>query len=224
MASNTTTTFRNCCKSPRPVAEHEFETVSSETLYVGKIFALRADEVRMPHGNTARREVIEHYGAVAVLAMDEQSNIVMVYQYRHPVGRRLWELPAGLLDLGGEAPHLTAARELEEEAGLEAAEWRVLVDLVSAPGFSDESVRVYLATGITDVGRPEAHDEEADLQVKWFSLEEARRMVLAGEIVNSIAIAGILAAHDVEDPSSLRSVEAPWIDRSKAFASRQAHR
>jgi 8-oxo-dGDP phosphatase len=205
------------------VAEHEFETVSSETLYVGKIFALRADEVRMPRGNTARREVIEHYGAVAVLAMDEQRNIVMVYQYRHPVGRRLWELPAGLLDLGGEAPHLTAARELQEEAGLKAAEWRVLVDLVSAPGFSDESVRVYLATGITDVGRPEAHDEEADLQVKWFSLEDARRMVLAGEIVNSIAVAGILAAHDVEDQSSLRSVEAPWADRSKAFAGRQAH-
>jgi len=222
MASSTTTRFRNCFKSPRPVAEHEFETVSSETLYVGKIFALRTDEVRMPHGNTARREVIEHYGAVAALAMDDQRNIVMVYQYRHPVGRRLWELPAGLLDLGGEAPHITAARELEEEAGLAAAQWRVLVDLILAPGFSDESVRVYLATGITDVGRPEAHDEEADLQVKWFPLEEARHMVLAGEIVNSIAIAGILAAHDVEDPSSLRTVDAPWIDRSKAFARRQA--
>jgi ADP-ribose pyrophosphatase len=206
------------------VAEHEFETVTSETLYVGKIFALRVDDVRMPHGNIAKREVIEHYGAVAVLAMDENNNIVMVYQYRHPVGRRLWELPAGLLDLGGEPPHITAARELEEEAGLEATEWRVLVDLVSAPGFSDESVRVYLATGITDVGRPDAHDEEADLQVKWFPLEEARRMVLNGEIVNSIAIAGILAAHDVEDPSSLRRVDVPWIDRSKAFAARQAHK
>ena len=205
------------------MADHDFETVSSETLYVGNIFALRADEVRMPHGNTARREVIEHYGAVAVVAMDDAGNIVMVYQYRHPVGRRLWELPAGLLDLSGEPPHITAARELKEEAGLEAKDWRVLVDMVSAPGFSDESVRIYLATGITDVGRPDAHDEEADLQVRWFSLDEARRMVLAGEIVNSIAIAGILAAHDVEDPSSLRSVEAPWRDRSKAFAARQAH-
>jgi 8-oxo-dGDP phosphatase len=206
------------------VAEHDFETVNSETLYIGKIFALRVDEVRMPHGNVAKREVIEHYGAVAVLAMDEDKNVVMVYQYRHPVGRRLWELPAGLLDLGGEPPHISAARELKEEAGLEATEWRVLVDLVSAPGFSDESVRVYLATGITDVGRPDAHDEEADLQVKWVSLEVARRMVLDGEIVNSIAIAGILAAHDVDDPKSLRHVDAPWIDRSKAFASRQAHK
>jgi 8-oxo-dGTP pyrophosphatase MutT (NUDIX family) len=204
------------------VGEHEFETVSSETIYVGKIFALRSDEVRMPHGNVAKREVIEHYGAVAVVAMDDANNIVMVYQYRHPVGRRLWELPAGLLDLSGEPPHITAARELKEEAGLEAAEWRVLVDMVSAPGFSDESVRIYLATGITDVGRPDAHDEEADLQVKWFPLEEARRMVLDGTIVNSLAIGGILAAHDVEDRSALRAVDAPWIDRSKAFAARQA--
>jgi 8-oxo-dGDP phosphatase len=210
------------CKKLKPVAEHEFETVSSETLYVGKIFALRADEVRMPGGNIARREVIEHYGAVAVVAMDEANNIVMVYQYRHPVGRRLWELPAGLLDLGGEPPQVTATRELVEEAGLEATEWRVLVDLVSAPGFSDECVRVYLATGITDVGRPDAHDEEADLQVRWFSLEDARRMVLDGEIVNSLAVAGILAVHDVEDPSSLRPADAPWPDRSKAFAARQA--
>ena len=123
------------------MAEHDFETIASETIYVGKIFALRADEVRMPRGNTARREVVEHYGAVAVLAMTTTSNIVLVYQYRHPMGRRLWELPAGLLDLGGEPPHTTAARELKEEAGLAASQWRVLVDLDSTPGFSDESVR-----------------------------------------------------------------------------------
>jgi len=111
----------NCCKSPQPVAEHNFKTVNSETVYIGNIFALRADDVRMPGGNTARREVVEHYGAVAIVAMDDDKNIALVYQYRHPVGRRLWELPAGLLDLGGEAPHLTAARELEEEAGLARA-------------------------------------------------------------------------------------------------------
>src|SRR5688572_22351642 len=99
----------SCCKMPpwknlESVAEHDFETLASETVYVGKIFALRADKVRMPRGNTARREVVEHYGAVAVLAMDDDDNVVLVYQYRHPLGRRLWELPAGLLDLGGEPP------------------------------------------------------------------------------------------------------------------------
>ena len=74
--------------------------IASETIYVGKIFALRADEVRMPGGNTATREVVEHYGAVAVVAVDDDSNIALVYQYRHPLGRRLWELPAGLLGPG----------------------------------------------------------------------------------------------------------------------------
>ncbi len=205
------------------MAEHEFATVDSETLYVGKIFALRADKVRMPGGNTARREVVEHYGAVAILAMDDDGRIVMVYQYRHPVGRRLWELPAGLLDMGDEAPQRTAVRELEEEAGLSARDWRVLVDLVSAPGFSDESVRVYLATGLSDVGRPHAHDEEADLVVRWFSLDDAVGMVLRGEIVNTIAVSGILAAHAArEDFDSLRSVTAPWDDRSTAFTRRKS--
>ena len=218
-----TTRSGNCCKNPPPVADHDFETVSSETVYVGKIFALRADEVRMPGGNVARREVVEHYGAVAVLAMDDHGKIALVYQYRHPFGRRLWELPAGLLDLGGEPPHLTAARELEEEAGLAADDWRVLVDLNSAPGFSDESVRIYLATGLTDVGRPQAHDEEADLIVKWFPLAEAVRMVLSGEIVNSLAAGGILAAHAVTDVATLRPVDAPWTDRPTAFGRRRGH-
>lgn len=212
-----------CFKSPRPVAEHDFETVSSETVYVGNILALRADEVLMPGGHTARREVVEHYGAVAVLAIDDDRKIALVHQYRHPLGRRLWELPAGLLDLGGEPPHITAARELEEEAGLSATDWRVLVDLDSAPGFSDESVRVYLATGLTDVGRPEGRDEEADLTLRWYPLDEAVRMVLAGEIVNSLAVGGILAAHAISDRAVLRSVDAPWPDRPTAFGRRKGH-
>ncbi len=211
-------------KKLKSVAEHDFATVDSETIYVGKIFALRADEVRMPGGDTARREVVEHYGAVAVLALDDDGNIVMVYQYRHPVGRRLWELPAGLLDMGGEPAHITAARELEEEAGFSAQNWRVLVDLVTTPGFSDEGVRVYLATGLTDVGRPESHDEEADLVVRWFPLDEAVRMALSGEIVNTIAVSGILAAYALRgDVDSLRAVDAAWVDRPTAFTRRKGH-
>ncbi len=131
------------------MADHVFETTSSQLLHSGKIFALRRDEVRMPGGNTATRDVVEHYGAVGVVAMDEDGNIPLIYQYRHAFGRRLWELPAGLLDLGGEAAHVTAGRELVEEAGLTATTWQVLVDLDSTPGFSDESVRVYLATGLS---------------------------------------------------------------------------
>lgn len=204
--------------------EHAFETIASETVYVGKIFALRADEVVMPGGGTARREVVEHYGAVAVVALDDDGNVVLVYQYRHPLGRRLWELPAGLLDLGGEPPHITAARELQEEAGLAAAQWRVLIDIDASPGFSDESVRVYLATGVSEVERPEAQHEEADMVVTRVPLTEAVARVFAGEIVNGIAVAGILAAHTVGDVEKLRTVDAPWTDRSSAFARRKGHR
>ena len=207
------------------MADHDFTTVDSETIYVGKIFALRADEVKMPGGRTARREVVEHYGAVGIVALDESNNVAMIYQYRHPVGRRLWELPAGLLDIGGEPPHLSAARELEEEAGLRAREWGVLVDVISAAGFSDECVRIYLATGLTDVGRPEAHDEEADLKLEWFPLAEAVQMVLSGEVVNSLAVAGILAARTIDrDVQTLRPVDTPWPDKPTRFAARQAAR
>lgn len=202
-------------------ASHEFETVASETIYVGKIFALRGDEVLMPGGNTARREVVEHYGAVAIVALDDEGNVVLVYQYRHPLGRRLWELPAGLLDLGDEPPHVTAARELEEEVGLAAENWRVLVDVDTAPGFSDESVRVFLATGLTDIGRPEPHDEEADLTVSRVPLSEAVRMVLDGKIANSLAVCGILAANQIQDVTELRAVDAPWPDRPDAFRKRK---
>ena len=209
--------------SPRLVAEHVFETASSETLYTGKIFALRRDQVRMPGGKLVTRDVVEHFGAVAVVAMDDDGNIPMVYQYRHAFGRRLWELPAGLLDVGGEPPQLTAARELHEEAGLKADTWRVLVDLDSTPGFSDESVRVYLATGLTEVDRPEAHDEEADMTLEWYPLAEAIRRVLSGEIVNAIAVAGILAAHAVsEGIAEARPPDSPWIDKPTAFAARKA--
>jgi 8-oxo-dGDP phosphatase len=205
------------------VAEHVFETTSSETLYTGKIFALRRDHVRMPRGNEAVREVVEHYGAVAIVALDDNSNVVMIYQYRHAFGRRSWELPAGLLDVGGEPPHLAAARELHEEAGLKADTWQVLVDMNSAPGFSDESVRVFLATGLSEVDQPEAHDEEADMQVQRYPLAEAVRKVLDGEIVNSIAVGGILAAHAVSTGlAQPRALDSPWIDRPKAFAARKA--
>src|SRR5205823_6753879 len=117
---------------------HRFETVSSQDIYQGRVIALRADEVRMPGGKVARREVVEHYGAVAIAALDEDRRLTMINQYRHPFGQRLWELPAGLLDEPDEAPVDTAARELAEEAGVAAQRWEVLVDVAASPGFTDE--------------------------------------------------------------------------------------
>ena len=204
------------------MAEHEFDTVATHTVFRGNIIALRTDEVRMPGGVTAIREVVEHYGAVAVAALDDDDQLAMIYQYRHSMGRRLWELPAGLLDEPGEDPVAAAARELREETGLVARDWSVLIDAAVSPGFCDESIRVYLARGLHHVGRPEADHEEADLTVHWVGLRQAVDRVLAGEIVNATAAAGVLAAHAViVDGKPTRPLDAPWPDRPSAFAARK---
>lgn len=206
------------------MGEHQFSTASSETLYVGRIFALRADDVEMPGGGPpARREIIEHYGAVAVVALDAEENITLVYQYRHPVGRRLWELPAGLLDIDGEPPELTAARELAEEAGLAADRWQLLLDVDSTPGFSDESVRIYLATGLTPIERAGGRDEEAEMTVGRVPLEQAVTMVFTGEIVNALAVAGILAADAVKrGVTRPRPLDTAWTDKPGRMAARRS--
>lgn len=202
---------------------HRFQTVRSRDIYRGKVLALRADEVAMPDGQVATREVVEHYGAVAIAAVDEHDRIVLIHQYRHPLGRRLWELPAGLLDERGQDPPQAAARELAEEVGLAAADWSVLLDVAASPGFTDEVVRVYLARGLTPAHRERpVGDEEADLVVRRFDVAEALRMALAGDVVNSSSVGGILAAHAVLTGAARpRPVDAVWRDRPTALAGRE---
>lgn len=207
--------------------QHTFTVHDSEVLVESPILGLRRDEVEMPGGKRSYREIVEHFGAVAIVAhrinaSTGASEIAMVKQYRHCVGQRLWELPAGILDVAHE-PELTCAqRELEEEAGLAAESWGVLVDLVTSPGFCEEAVRVFLAEDLREIARPEATDEEADMAFRWMGLDEATAMIFRGEVVNSIAIAGILSAREVlSGRATARPVDTPFEFRPRHLAERR---
>jgi 8-oxo-dGTP pyrophosphatase MutT (NUDIX family) len=179
------------------LAPHEFRVLDSEKVYEGRVISLRRDTVAMPGGGSSVREVVHHPGAVAVVALDDDENVVLLRQYRHPVGRRLWELPAGLRDSDGEPPLETAKRELAEETLLAAGRWSLLVSVNNSPGFSDELVQVYLAEDLSAVDRPAGftvEHEEADMTVERVPLREAVQQVFDGDIRNSSAVAGILAA------------------------------
>jgi ADP-ribose pyrophosphatase len=202
---------------------HNFQVVSTKDIHIGRVVGLRLDEVSMPGGGTAMREVIEHLGAVAVVALDDEDRVVLIHQYRHPLGRRLWELPAGLLDVDGENAVDSAARELAEEVDLAASEWATLVDLAASPGFTDEVVRVFLARGLSPAGRerPEG-DEEADIVVDRVPLADAVARVFSGDIINASTVAGLLAAHAVlTGAATPRPPDAPWPDKPTAFANRK---
>ena len=193
-------------------APHEFRVLDSEKVYEGRVISLRRDTVAMPGGGSSVREVVHHPGAVAVVALDDDENVVLLRQYRHPVGRRLWELPAGLRDSDGEPPLETAKRELAEETLLAAGRWSLLVSVNNSPGFSDELVQVYLAEDLSAVDRPAGftvEHEEADMTVERVPLRDAVQRVFDGDITNSSAVAGILAAAQVRASAPrLRPVDA----------------
>ena len=203
---------------------HDFKVLSSQLLFDAPIIAVRKDELAMPNEQVAYRDVVEHMGAVAVAAVNDAGEIAMVHQYRHAVKRRLWELPAGLLDVKDETELAGAQRELVEEAGLKAAQWSVLADIVTSPGFCEETARVYLAQDLTEVERPEAFgDEEADMDFAWIKLDAAVAKVLAGEINNSIAVTGIFAAWQVlNGHGQARDVTAPFDLRPTSIATRRS--
>jgi 8-oxo-dGTP pyrophosphatase MutT (NUDIX family) len=180
------------------------------------------DEVQMPGGGSGAREVVEHQGAVAIVAVDDDDQVVLIHQYRHPLGHRLWELPAGLLDVADEEPLPAAQRELAEEVGLAAEQWSVLVDVAASPGFTDECVRVYLAQGLSDVARPTGEHEEADLVVQRVAVDDAVARVLSGEVINASTVGGLLALAAVRARAGRsRGVDASWPDRPTAFSGRQ---
>lgn len=202
---------------------HDFPVTNSELLVDAPIIAVRRDTVTMPGGHAAHREIVEHFGAVAVVAVDDAGRVGLVEQYRQCVRRRLWELPAGILDIAGEDPLVAASRELVEETGTTAERWHLLVDLVTSPGFCEEACRVYLARGLAKGERPAgSDDEEADMGLEWVPLETALARIRRGEIHNSIAVAGLYAAHDaLRGDGPLRDPEEPFALRPRSLPKRR---
>jgi ADP-ribose pyrophosphatase len=172
----------------------------------------------MPDGSTARRDYQTHPGSVAVLALDDQDRVVLVRQYRHPVRQKLWEIPAGLLDMPGENPLAAAQRELQEEAHIKAEDWRVLTDVYTSPGGTDEAVRIFLARGIAEAGGDfVAEAEEADMQLDRAPVDELLAGVLAGRLHNNCLVLGVLALQAARATEggldALRPGDAPWPAR-----------
>jgi ADP-ribose pyrophosphatase len=200
------------------VSADAYPVTGSEDVYRGRVISLRRDTVRMSDGSTAVREVVEHPGAVAVVALDEAGEVILVNQYRHPVARRLDELPAGLLDVDGECALAAAKRELAEEAAVRANRWNVLLDLYPSPGMSSEAIRVFLARELSELDgdeRFEPEHEEITMTIERVPLDEAVRRAGAGELSNAAAVAGILAAASARSAawSGLRPADTPWPAR-----------
>ncbi|AXI80084.1 NUDIX domain-containing protein [Peterkaempfera bronchialis] len=196
----------------------EWPVLSSVTPFQGRVTGVRTDEVRMPDGSAARRDYQVHPGSVAVLALDDAQRVLVIRQYRHPVRQRLWEIPAGLLDVPGENPLHAARRELYEEAHCKAEQWRVLVDIYTTPGSSDEALRIFLARGLgqAEGERHQSEGEETEIEVAWVPLADLVRLAFAGELHNPTLVTGALAAHAMlggGGPEGLRPADAPWQAR-----------
>lgn len=196
----------------------EWEIRSTETPFTGNKTSVRTDEVVMPDGSVVRRDYQVHPGSVAVLALDEEDRVLLINQYRHPVRHKLWEIPAGLLDVPGENPLHAAQRELYEEAHVKAEDWRVLTDVYTTPGGCDEAVRIFLARDLSEAEgeRFAAEHEETDMEHARVPVDELVRRVLAGDVHNNCLVVGVLsliAARGGDGLDSLRPADAPWPAR-----------
>jgi len=163
-------------------------------VYRGRIIQLNLERVDLPDGRQLELEIVHHPGGVAILAEDAQARLCLLRQYRHAAGGWLWELPAGKLETG-EAPESTARRELLEEAGVEAAQWRKLGHTVTSPGVLTEIIHLYHATGLQT--KSHAHEEDELIEIHWFDLATIEQMVREGEITDAKTLVGLYLLNSV---------------------------
>lgn len=165
--------------------------VSSNRLFEGKIINLRRDEVLLPNGRTATREVVEHPGAVAVVPITKTGQVILVRQFRHPIGQIILEVPAGKLDRN-EKPEDCALRELAEETGFVANKLRKLTSMYTTPGFSNEVIHLYLAEDLVESDqRP---DEDEFIKTEQYTPEQIRQMIKSGEICDAKSLVALCLA------------------------------
>lgn len=192
---------------------------SHQVVARGAVATFVTDQVATPDGSSIRRQYTLHPGAVGVIALDPDDRVAVVRQYRHPVAMSLIEPPAGLLDAVNEDVLAAAQRELAEEAGLAAADWRVLVDLFTSPGGTQESLRIYLARELSATAVPEgfvADGEEAHMEIAWVARADLVEAILGGRLQNPTMVAGVLALETARLSGrldALRPADAPWPAR-----------
>jgi ADP-ribose pyrophosphatase len=171
--------------------------LSHRRVYAGRVLSLDVDEIEEPGGVRAPREVVRHSGSVVVLAVDEQERIVLVRQYRYPVDDVIWEIPAGRQD-PGETPEEGARRELEEEVGATAGTVERVLSFYATPGFCDEVMHLFRATGLTlGTARP---DPDEQIEARWVTLAEARAMATRGEVKDAKTLLAVLLEEDRRRP------------------------
>lgn len=188
------------------------EVLESTREFEGRVWDIRRERFSIA-GAEVVRDFVDHTGAVAVLALDERDRVLLIQQYRHPVRTRDWELPAGLLDMAGEDYLAAAKRELAEEADLVAERWDVLTDIFVSPGGSTETIRIFLARGVS--AAPDVFvrtEEEAEIAVRWVALDDAVDAVLARDLQNAPLCIAVLAAHAgrARGWSKLAPADSPW--------------
>lgn len=165
-----------------------------EVLWAGHVIDVVARQVRVPDGSTVTREIVEHPGAVAIVALDADGSVLLERQYRAALDMNVLELPAGKRDVPGEAPLAAARRELVEETGFTAAAWVELATFYNSPGFTDEITTVYLATGLDEVGADLQGPEEESMDLVRMPLSEVWERIASGDLADAKSIVGLALA------------------------------